>query len=186
MKLHELKPKAGAAHRRKRVARGISAGQGKTAGRGTKGQGARQGGGPSQYFQGGNLPFFRKLPFKRGFTPLSRTRYQEVNLDQLTDLPKGTVVTPEILAEAGLVRSALQPVVVLGRGELKSAVTVKVQRVSGSAKAKIEAAGGKVEAWEAPKAEAKKADAAGKQSGKRKAAKPAAAKPKAAEKETGE
>ena len=104
MKLHDLIPNAGSTHRRKRVARGISAGQGKTAGRGTKGQGARQGGGPSQYFQGGNLPFFRKLPFKRGFSPLTRVRYQEVNLDQLTDLPKGTVITPELLVEAGLVK----------------------------------------------------------------------------------
>jgi large subunit ribosomal protein L15 len=148
MKLHELKANPGASHRRKRVARGISAGQGKTAGRGTKGQGARQGGGPSQYFQGGNLPFFRKLPFKRGFSPITRTRFQEVNLDQLTDLPKGTVVTPEILAEAGLVHSAGLPVAVLGRGEITSAVTVRVQKVSGGARAKIEAAGGKVEAWE--------------------------------------
>jgi large subunit ribosomal protein L15 len=129
MKLHELKPNPGATHRRKRVARGISAGQGKTAGRGTKGQGARQGGGPSQYFQGGNLPFFRKLPFKRGFSPLSSVRYQEVNLDQLTELPKGTVITPELLAEAGLVRSGGQPVAVLGRGEIQSAITVRVQKV---------------------------------------------------------
>jgi large subunit ribosomal protein L15 len=149
MKLHELKPNAGATHRRKRVARGISAGQGKTAGRGTKGQGARQGGGPSQYFQGGNLPFFRKLPFKRGFSPLSRLRYQEVNLDQLIDLPKDTVITPELLAEAGLVRNATLPVAVLGRGDIQSALIVRVQKVSGGAKTKIEAAGGKVEAWAA-------------------------------------
>ena len=154
MKLHELKPNAGATHRRKRVARGISAGQGKTAGRGTKGQGARQGGGPSQYFQGGNLPFFRKLPFKRGFSPLTRVRYQEVNLDQLTELPKGTGCHAGISGRAGLVRTPEMPVAVLGRGEIKSAITVRVQKVSGGAKTKIEAAGGKVEAWEAPKPEA--------------------------------
>jgi large subunit ribosomal protein L15 len=180
MKLHELKPNEGATHRRKRVARGISAGQGKTAGRGTKGQGARQGGGPSQYFQGGNLPFFRKLPFKRGFSPLTRTRYQEVNLDQLTDLPKGTVITPELLAEAGLVRGAGNPVAVLGRGEIKSAITVRVQKVTGGAKKKIEAAGGKIEAWEAPKPEAAQPEAEAPKPVKKKTAKPAAVK-----KETG-
>jgi large subunit ribosomal protein L15 len=176
MKLHELKPNAGATHRRRRVARGISAGQGKTAGRGTKGQGARQGGGPSQYFQGGNLPFFRKLPFKRGFTPLSGVRYQEVNLDQLADLPKGTVVTPELLAEAGMVRNAGQPVAVLGRGEIKSVITVRVQKVSGGAKTKIEAAGGKVEIWEAPKPEAAKPDADAPKPEKKKTVKKAAVK----------
>jgi large subunit ribosomal protein L15 len=176
MKLHDLIPNAGSTHRRKRVARGISAGQGKTAGRGTKGQGARQGGGPSQYFQGGNLPFFRKLPFKRGFSPLTRVRYQEVNLDQLTDLPKGTVITPELLVEAGLVKSGGQPVVVLGRGEIKSAITVRVQKVSGGAKAKIEAAGGKVEAREAPKPEAVQPEADSPKPEKKKAVKKAAVK----------
>jgi large subunit ribosomal protein L15 len=153
MKLHELKPNPGAKHRRKRVARGIAAGQGKTAGRGTKGQGARQGGGPSQYFQGGNLPFFRKLPFKRGFSPLSRVRYQEVNLDALTELPKDAVVTPEFLAEKGLIADTRQPVAVLGRGRIKTALTVRVQKVSGGARTKIEAAGGKVEEWKPAKKE---------------------------------
>ncbi|MBN2084756.1 MAG: 50S ribosomal protein L15 [Anaerolineales bacterium] len=185
MKLHELAPNAGSTHRRKRVARGISAGQGKTAGRGTKGQGARQGGGPSQYFQGGNLPFFRKLPFKRGFSPLTRVRYQEINLDQLTDLPKGTVVTPELLAEAGLVSKAGQPVAVLGRGELKSAITVRVQKVSGGAKTKIEAAGGKVEAWEALKPEAVKPETGAPKPVKKKAVKKAAAETPAVKKEAG-
>jgi large subunit ribosomal protein L15 len=179
MKLHELIPNAGATHRRKRVARGISAGQGKTAGRGTKGQGARQGGGPSQYFQGGNLPFFRKLPFKRGFSPLTRVRYQEINLDQLTDLPKGTVVTPELLIEAGLVKNAGQPVVVLGRGEITSAITVRVQKVSGGAKKKIEAAGGIVEAWEAPKPEAAKPDTGASKPEKKKTVKKAVVKKEA-------
>jgi large subunit ribosomal protein L15 len=153
MKLHELKPNPGATHRRKRMARGISAGQGKTAGRGTKGQGARQGGGPSQYFQGGNLPFFRKLPFKRGFSPLSRVKYQEINLDALVELPKGSVVTPEFLAEQGLISDVKKPVAVLGRGEIKTALTVRVQKVSGGAKTKIEAAGGKIEEWQPVKKE---------------------------------
>jgi large subunit ribosomal protein L15 len=182
MKLHELKPNPGATHRRKRVARGISAGQGKTAGRGTKGQGARQGGGPSQYFQGGNLPFFRKLPFKRGFSPLSSVRYQEVNLDQLTELPKGTVITPELLAEAGLVRSGGQPVAVLGRGEIQSAITVRVQKVSGGAKIKIEAAGGKVEGWEAVKQETAQPGAVKKEAVKKAAVKKQAVKKEAVKK----
>ncbi len=85
MKLNDLKPQEGSKKSRKRVGRGISAGQGKTAGRGTKGQGARSGGGTRLYHQGGNLPFFRRLPFMRGkgFTPLNRVEYNEVNLDQL-------------------------------------------------------------------------------------------------------
>jgi large subunit ribosomal protein L15 len=151
MKLHDLKPNEGATHRRKRVARGISAGQGKTAGRGTKGQGARQGGGPSLYFQGGNLPFFRRLPFKRGFTPLTRTRYQELNLDALAKLPAGSVVTPEFLAEQGFLSHPDRPVAVLGRGEIKVALTVRVQKVSGGARKKIEAAGGAIEEWKSGK-----------------------------------
>jgi large subunit ribosomal protein L15 len=151
MKLHELKPNRGATHRRKRIARGISAGQGKTAGRGTKGQGARQGGGPSLYFQGGNLPFFRRLPFKRGFTPLVEKDFREVNLERLTEFPKGSVITPEFLAEQGVLPDPKRPVAILGRGEIKVALTVRVQKVSGGARAKIEAAGGKVEEWEAGK-----------------------------------
>lgn len=151
MKLHELQPNPGSTHRKKRVGRGISAGQGKTAGRGTKGQGARQGGGPSVYFQGGNLPFFRRLPFKRGFSPLHRANYAEVNLDRLAELPKDAVVTPEFLAEKGLVADAKRPVAILGRGEIKVALTVRVQKVTGGARTKIEAAGGKVEEWQPAK-----------------------------------
>jgi len=145
MKLHELRPKPGATHRRKRVGRGTAAGQGKTAGRGTKGQGARQGGVPSVYFQGGNLPFFRRLPFKRGFTPLQRVVYSEINLEALQKVPSGSLITPETLAGLGLVKDATKPVVILGRGEVKVPLTVRVQRVSASARAKLEAAGGSVE-----------------------------------------
>jgi large subunit ribosomal protein L15 len=151
MKLHELKPNRGATHRRKRIARGISAGQGKTAGRGTKGQGARQGGGPSLYFQGGTLPLFRRLPLKRGFTPLVVKNYREVNLEKLAEFPKGSVITPEFLVEQGVLPDPKRPVIILGRGEVKVALTVRVQKVSGGARAKIEAAGGKVEEWEAGK-----------------------------------
>ena len=150
MKLHDLKPNDGAKKNRKRVGRGIAAGQGKTAGRGTKGQGARAGGGTRLYHQGGNLPFFRRLPFVRGkgFTPLNSVDYNEVNLDQLTGFEKGSLVSPETLAAARMLRDPRNPVVVLGRGELSVALTVRVHRVSKSAQSKIEAAGGKVEILE--------------------------------------
>lgn len=147
MKLHDLKPNEGAKKSRKRVGRGIAAGQGKTAGRGTKGQNARSGGGTPLYHQGGNLPFFRRLPFMRGegFTPLNQIEYNEVNLDQLEDFKKGSEVTPETLAEARLLRDTRNPVVILGRGEVEVALNVRVHRISKSAKEKIEAAGGSVE-----------------------------------------
>lgn len=147
MKLHDLKPNEGAKKARKRVGRGIAAGQGKTAGRGTKGQNARSGGGTPLYHQGGNLPFFRRLPFMRGegFTPLNQIEYNEVNLDQLEDFKKGSEVTPETLAEARLLRDTRNPVVILGRGEVEVALNVRVHRISKSAKEKIEAAGGSVE-----------------------------------------
>ncbi len=145
MKLHDLQPAPGSKKHKKRVGRGISAGQGKTAGRGTKGEGARRAKGGSLYRQGGNLPFFRSLPFKRGFTNLRRVEYAEVNLDRLADFASGAEVNPATLAHAGVIRDEAQRVVLLGRGEVKQALTVKVHRASESAKAKIEAAGGKVE-----------------------------------------
>ena len=145
MKLHDLKPNEGAKKRRKRVGRGISAGQGKTAGRGTKGQGARAGGGTPLYHQGGNLPFFRRLPFKRGFTPINRIEYNEVNLDQLSKLRANSIVSPETLEKARLLRDARKPVVILGRGEIKKALKFRVHRVTKGAREKIEAAGGSVE-----------------------------------------
>lgn len=145
MKLHDLTPTPGSRKKKNRVGRGISAGQGKTAGRGTKGEGARTGGGGKLYRQGGNLPFFRSLPFKRGFTNIRRQEYAPVNLDRLAEFPAGAEVTPATLAEAGLVRDASRPVALLGRGRLKQALTIKVHRASQSAVAKVEAAGGKVE-----------------------------------------
>ncbi len=145
MKLHELRPNRGAKRNRKRVGRGIAAGQGKTAGRGTKGQGARAGGGTRLYHQGGNLPFFRRLPFKRGFTPINRVEYNEVNLERLADFPANSEITPEVLAEKGFLSNPKNPVVILGRGEVTVPLKVKAHRVSKSARAKIEAAGGSVE-----------------------------------------
>lgn len=150
MKLHDLKPQEGSKKDRKRVGRGIAAGQGKTAGRGTKGQGARSGGGTRLYHQGGNLPFFRRLPFVRGkgFTPINRVEYNEVNLDQLKAFSAGSEVTPESLLEAHLLRDPRKPVVILGRGDLNVALKVKVHRVTKGALSKIEAAGGSVEILE--------------------------------------
>lgn len=147
MKLHDLKPNEGAKKSRKRVGRGIAAGQGKTAGRGTKGQGARAGGGPPLYHQGGNLPFYRRLPFMRGegFTPLNQVEYNEINLDQLSDFAADSDVNPETLEEARLLRDRRNPVVILGRGDVSVALKVRVHRISKGAQAKIEAAGGSVE-----------------------------------------
>jgi large subunit ribosomal protein L15 len=141
-------PNVGSKKNRKRVGRGISAGQGKTAGRGTKGAGARSGEGGHAYRQGGNLPFFRRLPFMRGegFTPPNQVFYNEVNLDQLSEFFKANAsVTPEALEEAHLLRDKRNPVVILGRGEMTVALKVRVHRVSAGAKAKIEKAGGTVE-----------------------------------------
>lgn len=148
MKLHDLVPNVGSKKNRKRVGRGISAGQGKTAGRGTKGAGARSGEGGHAYRQGGNLPFFRRLPFMRGegFTPPNQVFYNEVNLDQLSEVFKANSnVTPEALEDAHLLRDKRNPVVILGRGEMAVALKVRAHRVSASAKAKIEKAGGSVE-----------------------------------------
>ncbi|GAB4503620.1 MAG: 50S ribosomal protein L15 [Anaerolineales bacterium] len=148
MKLHDLVPNPGSKKNRKRVGRGISAGQGKTAGRGTKGQGARSGEGGNLYRQGGNLPFYRRLPFIRGegFTPPNRVEYNEVNLDQLSEAFEANAeVTPESLQAAHLLRDHRAPVVILGRGDVKVALKVRAHRVSAGAKAKIEKAGGSVE-----------------------------------------
>jgi len=148
MKLHELKPRPGAKKARRRVGRGISAGQGKTAGRGTKGLGARAGAGGKLYRQGGNLPFYRRLPFKRGFTNINRVAWTEVNLERLAGFKANADVTPESLVEAGVLRSASDPIVLLGQGDVKVALNVRLHRVTKSARAKIEAAGGQVELLE--------------------------------------
>jgi len=148
MKLNDLVPNPGSKQNRKRVGRGISAGQGKTAGRGTKGQGSRSGEGGRRYRQGGNLPFYRRLPFLRGegFTPPNQVTYNEVNLDQLAEVFKANAsVDPEALEKAHLLRDPRNPVKLLGRGDVKVALKIKVHRASASAKSKIEAAGGSVE-----------------------------------------
>lgn len=149
MKLNDLKPTKGSTRRSTRVGRGIAAGKGKTAGRGTKGQGARGRRAKKAYFEGGQLPLVRRLPFKRGFTNIFRIEYQEVNVAFLNDrFEDGAEVTPAALAEAGLIREADQPVVILGRGELDKKLTVQAHRFSKSAVEKIEKAGGSTEKLE--------------------------------------
>ena len=144
MKLHELQYTEGARKTRKRVGRGTSSGTGKTAGRGQKGQGARSGGGKKPGFEGGQTPLFMRLP-KRGFTNFNKLEYAIVNLDQLNTFEAGTVVCPRALKEAGLIKTELDGVKVLGNGTLEKAITVKAHKFSKSALAAIEAAGGKTE-----------------------------------------
>lgn len=145
MKLHDLRPNSGATKRRKRVGRGISAGQGKTAGRGTKGQNARTGGGVRPYFEGGQLPLVRRLPHTRGFTNIFKVEYQVVNLDTLdAAFESGAEVTPTALLERGVIAN-IRNVKVLGRGDLKKSLNVRAHAFSASAKEKIAAAGGKTE-----------------------------------------
>jgi large subunit ribosomal protein L15 len=147
MKLHDLMPNPGAKKTGKRKGQGHAAGQGKTAGRGTKGEGARAGSGGHLYRQGGNLPFYRRLPFKRGegFTPPNQVEYNEVNIEQLVRFEANTEVTPEILATWKMLHKPGNPVVILGRGDLAVPLVIRVHRVSKSAREKIEAAGGSVE-----------------------------------------
>src|SRR5262245_27310768 len=147
MKLHDLKPDKGATRKRKRVGRGQAAGQGGYAGRGIKGQGSRGGKPKGAYFEGGQLPLVRRLPFKRGFNNKFRIEYQEVRLDRLAAvIDDGATVTPALLAEIGLIRNGSEPVVILGNGEaISKKLTVHAHRFTKSAAEKIAAAGGSTE-----------------------------------------
>ena len=147
MKLHELRPAEGSKKRRKRVGRGIAAGQGKTAGRGMKGQKARSGGSLPPYFEGGQLPLVRRLPFARGvgFRDPWRVHFTPVNLERLHDFDEGSVVNPESLVEAGIIKRSDELVVILGEGDVDVSLIVQAHRFSKSARAKIEDAGGSVE-----------------------------------------
>jgi large subunit ribosomal protein L15 len=144
MKLHELKPAPGSRRPRKRVGRGIAAGQGKTAGRGTKGQKARAGGGVRPGFEGGQNPLYRRLP-KRGFTNPNRKEYAVINVKDLNRFDEGTVVTPELLKEKGIVKNLKDGLKVLGDGDLSVNLTVKAHKFSRTAEEKIAAAGGATE-----------------------------------------
>jgi large subunit ribosomal protein L15 len=145
MRLDQLHPAPGAKKGPKRVGRGPGSGRGKTAGKGHKGQKARAGGGKGAGFEGGQMPLFRRVP-KRGFTPRERRIYAIVNLDALEPFQTGSVVDPDRLAEAGLIKKAERGLVkLLGEGDLARALTVKVHAISRSARQKVEAAGGVVE-----------------------------------------
>ncbi|MGN0673958.1 MAG: 50S ribosomal protein L15 [Anaerovoracaceae bacterium] len=144
MRLHELKIAEGSTKAPKRVGRGQGTGQGKTAGRGMNGQNSRSGGGVRLGFEGGQMPLYRRLP-KRGFTNHFAKEYAEINVKDLNRFEDGTVVDCAALLEAGLVKQVKDGVKVLGNGELTKKLTVKAEKFSKSAVAKIEAAGGKAE-----------------------------------------
>ncbi|EAF7069780.1 50S ribosomal protein L15 [Listeria monocytogenes] len=144
MKLHELKPSEGSRKERNRVGRGTGSGNGKTSGRGHKGQKARSGGGVRLGFEGGQLPLFRRIP-KRGFTNINRKEFAIVNLDVLNRFEDGTEVTPELLVETGIIRNEKSGIKILSNGNIEKKHTVKANKFSAAAKEAIEAAGGKTE-----------------------------------------
>ncbi|WP_416655952.1 50S ribosomal protein L15 [Bacillus amyloliquefaciens] len=144
MKLHELKPSEGSRKVRNRVGRGIGSGNGKTAGKGHKGQNARSGGGVRPGFEGGQMPLFQRLP-KRGFTNINRKEYAIVNVEKLNGFAEGTEVTPELLLETGIISKLNAGVKILGNGKLEKKLTVKANKFSASAKEAVEAAGGTAE-----------------------------------------
>lgn len=146
--IDDLRPDEGAKKESRRVGRGHGSGRGKTAGRGTKGQNARSGGGVRPGFEGGQLPIQQRMPYKRGFTNIWRTQWETVNVSQLADLDVDGPITPEVLVEAGLVRSTRYPVKILGVGELSNKLTVQAHGFSKGAQALIENAGGTVEVLE--------------------------------------
>ncbi|WP_312093214.1 50S ribosomal protein L15 [Aminipila sp.] len=144
MKLHELRAAEGSTKNRKRRGRGTATGQGKTGGRGMNGQNSRSGGGVRLGFEGGQMPLYRRIP-KRGFTNIWRTEYTILNVDDLNKFEAGTVITPELLKESGMVKQVKDGIKILGEGTLEKGVTVKARKFSKTAIEKIESAGGKAE-----------------------------------------
>lgn len=144
MKLHELRAPRGARKPRRRVGRGFGSGRGTTAGKGTKGQKARSGGAKAPYFEGGQMPLSKRLPHRRGFQNPNRIEFQPVNLDDLARFEPGSVVGPDELVAAGLVDDT-ELIKILADGELSHPLTVRAHKFSKTARARIEAAGGKVE-----------------------------------------
>lgn len=144
MKLNELSYTEGARRERKRLGRGQGSGQGKTAGKGHKGQNARSGGGVPIGFEGGQTPLFRRIP-KRGFTNINRVDYAVINVEELNRFEDGTHITVDTLKAAGLIKQMLDGVKILGNGELTKSLTVTAHKFSKTAVAAIEKAGGKVE-----------------------------------------
>ena len=148
MKLHELAPPKGSHRKRRRIGRGLGSGRGTTAGKGTKGQNARAGGGVPAYFEGGQLPLVKKLPYKRGFRNVNRVSYKAVNLQDLQTFAAGSTVDVAALVAGGVLKNDRERVKVLGTGELDRALTVRAHRFSATARQKIEAAGGACHALE--------------------------------------
>ena len=148
MKLHDLKPNRGSKKNRKRVGRGYGSGMGKTSGRGMNGQNSRAGGGVPLWHQGGDTPYYRRMPKKPGFRNYNRVEFQEVNLEYLSQFRKGSEVNPDVLREAELINTLGLPVVIMGRGEIKKPLKIKAHRFTRKAVEKIEKAGGTVEVIE--------------------------------------
>ena len=144
MRLGDLAPAPGAKKNNKRKGRGSGSGQGMTAGKGTKGQKARSGGGVPPWFEGGQMPLQRRVP-KRGFTNIFKKQFSIVNVGDLGKFPTDTPIGPEQLVAVGILRKTHHPVKLLANGEIAQAVTIRVHKASASAVQKIEAAGGKVE-----------------------------------------
>lgn len=144
MKLNELAPPAGATRNRKRKGRGVASGNGKTAGRGSKGQNSRAGGGVRPGFEGGQMPIHRRLP-KRGFTNIFKKQYAIVNLRDLSCFESGQLVDEPLLVKNGLVKGRRDGIKILAQGEIANPLTIKVSKISRQAAEKIKAAGGTVE-----------------------------------------
>ena len=145
MKLHELEKNIGATHAKKRVGRGPGSGLGKTSGKGQKGQKARSGASINPVFEGGQLPLYRRIP-KRGFSNAKfKTRYAVINLGQLNVFEDGTVVTPALLKDTGIIKNQLDGIKVLGTGKLEKKITIQASKFSVSAEEKIKEAGSKAE-----------------------------------------
>lgn len=145
MQQHNLKPPAGATHKRKRVGRGDGSGHGSYSGKGCKGQKSRAGGGVRLGFEGGQLPLVKRLPRKRGFVNIFKTEYSLVNVGELNSFSANSEITPKELCENGLIKSFKYPVKILGDGDIDRPLVIKANKFSASAEEKITAAGGKVE-----------------------------------------
>src|ERR1043166_8139362 len=149
MRIHELQPSEGSTRAHTRTGRAHGSGKVKTGGKGTKGQKARAGGRVPPYFEGGQLPLIRKLPYRRGFRNPFRVEFREVNVRDLADFPAGSTVGPEEFETAGVLRGKAGPVKVLGQGDMSVKLTVRAHKFSAAARQKIEAAGGTAETIEA-------------------------------------
>jgi len=148
MRLHELAPNKGAHKKRRRIGRGLGSGRGTTAGKGTKGQNARAGGGVPPYFEGGQLPLVRKLPYRRGFNNPNRIEYRAVNVSDLRTFEANASVDVSAFVLSGLLKNAREHVKVLANGEIDRPLTITAHRFSAAARKKIEAAGGTCNALE--------------------------------------